>query len=234
MREYYRLASADLEVEVRPGYLHVIVVGPVRATTDVSEQSTVMESLMTRHLTRRALFDLRETVGVLELASNDALWSWLGSARGFDQLAYVVRADGELEATRVDMMALSRGLSVRCFSNVTDAHRWLTNRSRASTQTMPAVRPNDLGSDPPSSGRSQSMPVTRSMPPASGRSQSMPAVRPEADPLRPETPASGSPSRLFRRSEPPTDRGNARSSSPPPPPVWELEGTGASSGRRSG
>lgn len=233
MREFYRLSGADLEVEVRPGYLHVIVVGPVRATTDVSEQNSVMEALMTRHLTRRALFDLRESVGVLELASNEPLWQWVGSARGFDQLAYVMRADGELEATRVDMTALARGLSVRCFNNVTDAHRWLTNRSRASTQTMPAVRPNDLGSDPPSSGRSQSLPVTRSMPPASGRSQYMLAVRPEAESLRPETPSSGSQSRFAVRSEPPLEREEPRSSSPPPPPAWELDGA-RSPGRRSG
>jgi hypothetical protein len=233
MREYYRLASSDLEVEVRPGYVHVIVVGPVRATTDISEQSSVMEALMTRHLTRRALFDLRESVGVPELASNEALWQWLGSARGFDQLAYVVRADGELEATRVDMTALARGLSVRCFSNVTDAHRWLTSRSRASTQTMPAVRPNELASEPPSSGRSQSMPAIRTMPLASGRSQSMPAVRPEAESLRPETPSGGSQSRLSVRSEPPIERAEPRSSSPPPPPVRELDGT-RSTGRRGG
>lgn len=209
MREFYRLAGSDLEVEVRPGYLHVIVVGPVRATTDVSQQSAVMEGLMARHVTRRALFDLREAVGVLEIASNEALWSWLESTRGFDQLAYVVRAEAELEATRVDMTALARGLSVRCFNNITDAHRWLTNRSRASTQSMPAVRPNDLGSEPPASSRSQSMPAVRSSPPASSRSQSMMAVR----------------------TEPPFER--IASSSPPPPPAWELDDTGSPGRRRS-
>jgi hypothetical protein len=232
MREFYRLEGSDLEVEARPGYLHVIVVGTVRATSDVSEQASVLEALMTRHLTRRALFDLRETVGALELASNDALWSWLGSARGFDQLAYVVRADGELEATRIDMTALARGLSVRCFNNVTDAHRWLTNRSRASTQTMPAVRPNELGSEPPASSRSQSMPAMRTLPPSSSRSQSMMAVRPELESRGNELPSSSSQSRRSVRSEPPAEHANDRTSSPPPPPAWSLDNTG-SPGRRN-
>jgi hypothetical protein len=198
VRELYRWNGAELEVEARPGYLHVVAWGAFDGLDRQAEVHALLDTLLARQPTRRGLLDLRDAQGWSLGEPDAASWEWLRSGRGFELLAYLVREDVELDGTRIDMTALSFGLAVRCFTNVTDAHRWLSTRSRASTQSMAAVRAGEPGSEPPGSTRSvppgrlssglgtahassSGMAAMRTLPPRSSWSQSMQAVRSDSD-----------------------------------------------------
>jgi hypothetical protein len=145
------LAHARLDVEERPGYLFVVEQGSLRSVEEVAEYAAALEMFSARTTLRRAMIDGRGN-DVVEPAADvsDALWRWLVSGRAFDQVAFVLGT--EMQVVRVNMLARSQRAGVCAFGAVHEAHRWLTGRQRALSQSftspLSAPRPEGVGNTP--------------------------------------------------------------------------------------
>jgi len=152
-----------VEVELRRGYLHVVLRGELASPEDVLHLAALVHRVMDRHDTRRLLVDAR-VLPDLSPEACDAGWSWLaeGVCR---QLAWVIPQTGdtsaeEMNVTRINMTGVSSGLPVRGFSAIIDAHRWLDTKpgERKLSSSMPAVRLTDRPPAMPVPGRQTTPP----------------------------------------------------------------------------
>jgi hypothetical protein len=139
MADSFVLRNSRIHVDVRDGYIHIVAVGHLRDLDEVAEHNDLMERLMAELGTRRAIVDARGQTGEPTPEVRNAVWEWFRSDRAFELVAYVVPASAEMKAARVNMTALSLGMSLRAFTSVIEAHRFLTAK-RKSSSTFPAAR----------------------------------------------------------------------------------------------
>ena len=139
MAESFQLKNSRIHIDVRDGYMHVVAVGTLRDVDEVKEHNDLMERLIDRYGTRKAIVDARGQTGEPSPEVRAAVWDWFRSEKAFELVAYVVPDSAEMKAARVNMTALSLGMSLRAFTSVIEAHRFLTAK-RKSSSTFPAVR----------------------------------------------------------------------------------------------
>lgn len=193
MGETIELPHGRVEIDERPGYLYVVEQGTLLSVSEVEKYTNVIERAVLRTGLRRVLIDSRGTEPVgRDDGVREALWKWLLSGRAFEQMAFVLSS--ELQATSVNMVALSERAPIRAFATVHEAHRWLAGRARtlsqaltsqgmpAATFTPPSARPDATRRTPPPP-RASDRPPPRSEPtPPSGVTRKTVEIPPQRAP----------------------------------------------------
>lgn len=138
MADSFKLKNSRIHVDVRDGYIHLVAVGVLRDLDEVDEHNRLMEKLIEQYDAHRAIVDARGQTGEPTPEVRAAVWDWFRSDKSFELVAYVVPDSAEMKAARVNMTALSLGMSLRAFTSVVEAHRFLTQKRKSSS--FPAVR----------------------------------------------------------------------------------------------
>lgn len=188
MGETIELPHGRVEIDVRPGYLHVVEQGTLTSVAEVEKYTNVIERAVLRTGLRRVLIDSRGTEPVgRDDGVREALWKWLLTGRAFEQMAFVLSS--ELQVTSVNMVALSERAPIRAFATVHEAHRWLAGRARTlsqalTSQGMPAATFTPPPARPDPHRRTPAPPRASDRPPPPRTSERPPPPRPESSPAR--------------------------------------------------
>lgn len=130
--------SSAFSLERREGY---VFVRQERSLESVEEAQAMLEALQTEmavHETSWAVIDQRG----IDAHSEDvreAMWTW-AQERGDRITRIAILADSDLVRVRVNMTAVSRGLTMRAFGREDQAEAWLSSTSsKRPTTEMPPV-----------------------------------------------------------------------------------------------
>ncbi|MCS6797411.1 MAG: hypothetical protein NZ898_02580 [Myxococcota bacterium] len=124
MHERFSWGRACVEIEARPGYLHVVESGRLESLDELRAYLRTLEDCIARTGLRRAIIDARgEEPGASRPDLVREMWRWLGSPAAFQKVAYVL--PDPLAVARVNMTALAKRRPVRAFDNVPEAAAWL-------------------------------------------------------------------------------------------------------------
>ena len=125
------IVTYKLAVDVKPGYLHVVVTGQ-NSKENVAQYLERLRRECAARDCFRVLVEERlegprlETMDVFQIASN-------GSERARGQLMAIAYVDANADGGSMqfaETVAVNRGLPVRVFSTVADAEEWLQSLDR--------------------------------------------------------------------------------------------------------